>query len=162
MNILDTFISETGEEFPFVLCGEESLRSLAALERVCFPKDFWSELSFFEALSVPACKIFAFYDKALENIVGYGVIYTAADEGDVANIAVIPEMRRKGLGKALLLKMLDEAKKTGASRMFLEVRESNESALSLYRTVGFSEIGKRRNYYINPREDAVIMEITLK
>lgn len=161
MNVIDTLRTPDGGEFPFVRCGEESIKALGKLERICFPEDFWSEISFFEALSVPACAIFAAYDEKLENIVAYGVIYTAADEGDLANIAVIPEMRRRGLGSALLCRMLAEAKERGADRMFLEVRESNENARALYEKVGFNNIGKRRNYYVNPREDAVIMEKSL-
>ena len=161
MEIIDSVFSRDGGEFSFVRCSEESIKALGKLERICFPEDFWSEISFYEALMTPACAIFALNDKSLENIAAYGVIYTAADEGDLANIAVIPEMRRQGLGKELLLKMLGEAKKRGAERLFLEVRESNESARALYSAVGFQDIGKRRNYYINPREDAVIMEKSL-
>lgn len=161
MNVIDTIFTPDGEEFPFVLCGEESIKALGRLERICFPEDFWSEISFYEALAVPACSVYAAYDKSLESIAAYGVIYTAADEGDLANIAVIPEMRRRGLGEALLTRLLSAAVEKGAQRIFLEVRESNESARGLYKKVGFEEIGKRRNYYVNPREDAVIMEKSL-
>ena len=161
MEKLDSVYTYDGEEFVFVLCGEESLKQLAKIEKLCFPCDFWSEISFYEALYNPACAIFAAYDKSFSEICGYGVLYTAADEGDIANIAVLPHMRKRGLGKAILQKMLEQAKEKGAERLFLEVRESNEGAGALYEAVGFEKIGKRRNYYINPREDAVIMEKTL-
>ncbi len=161
MDIIGNITDKCGAEYSLVRCGEESIRSLSKLERICFPEDFWSEISFMEALTVPACAIFALYDKALENIAAYGVIYTAADEGDLANIAVIPEMRRMGLGKALLEALCEKAKERGACRLFLEVRESNESARALYSSSGFAEVGKRRNYYVNPREDAIIMEKSL-
>lgn len=162
MDIIDTLTNREGEEFLFVRCREESVHKLALLEIECFPRDFWSEISFLEALTVPACAIFAAYNKAMTEIAAYGVIYTASDEGDLANIAVSPKYRRQGLGKALLTKICGEARALGVERLFLEVRESNGGAMALYSSVGFTQIGRRRNYYVNPREDAVTMVKALK
>lgn len=161
MKTIDTITNRDGEEFVFARCGEESVKALALLERKCFPLDFWSEISFLEALSIPAAKIYAAYDLSLKKIAAYGVIYTAADEGDLANIAVDPDFRNRGLGKALLTALCREAEGFGAKRLFLEVRESNEAARALYASLGFCQTGRRKNYYVNPREDAIIMQKTL-
>ncbi len=161
MEILSTITDKTGEKYRVVRCGGESVRELARLERICFPEDFWSEISFTEALAVPACALFAAYPENSDEIAAYGMIYTAADEGDLANIAVLPEHRRRGLGKAFLSELCARAKERGALKLYLEVRESNEGARALYRSSDFTETGKRRNYYVNPREDAVIMEKSL-
>ena len=161
MEIISKITDRSGKEYRVVRCGEESVRELSRLERICFPEDFWSEISFTEALSVPACALFAVFPADSDDIAAYGMIYTAADEGDLANIAVLPEHRRQGLGKAFLSELCARAKERGALKLYLEVRESNEGARALYRSADFTEIGKRRNYYVNPREDAVIMEKSL-
>lgn len=158
MNILSHITADDGEEFLLVKCGEESVHALAVLERICFPSDFWSEISFYEALRTPAASIYAAYNKELTKIVAYGVIYSAADEGDLANIAVIPEMRKRGLGRSLLDSMCRITAESGVLRLFLEVRQSNEPAISLYTSAGFEPVGKRKNYYVRPVEDAVIMQ----
>lgn len=158
MKTINTITNRDGVEFLFTRCGEESIHGLALLEKKCFPADFWSEISFMEALNIPAAKIYAAYDRSQTKIAAYGVIYTAADEGDLANIAVDPDFRGCGLGKALLFELCREAARFGAKRLFLEVRESNESARALYSSSGFDCIGRRKNYYVNPREDAIIMQ----
>ncbi len=82
-------------------------------------------------------------------------------EGEVYRVAVLPEYRRRGLGRALLSEFLHTARTAHAEELFIEVRASNLAAQGLYRSFGFAEYGVRRNYYKAPIEDAVLMKLTL-
>jgi ribosomal-protein-alanine N-acetyltransferase len=93
-----------------------------------------------------------------EAIAGYAAAWAAPDEIHLLSIAVAPERRRAGLGEQILRTVLERGKERGAVRVILEVREGNEAAKSFYRRFGFSEIGKRRMYYSDTGEDAIIME----
>ncbi len=156
MKILEK-LSCREEELFLALLEETDAPVLALCEAVCFPSDPWSEASFAENIKNPACRMYAALDRQMQNIVAYGVLYLAVDEGDLANIATLPDMRNRGVGGALLDAMLEKAFGDGALRIFLEVRESNSSARGLYASRGFAEIGKRKRYYKNPTEDAVLM-----
>jgi ribosomal-protein-alanine N-acetyltransferase len=85
-----------------------------------------------------------------------------ADELHVNNIAVRPAYRRQGIGSALLMKVLDVGARKGARFAILEVRDSNKSAQALYASQGFEVVGRRKDYYVNPLEDALIMRATLQ
>ena len=89
-------------------------------------------------------------------LLGYAVLYTVLDEGNLDNIAVAPEFRRQGVADTLLSTLTGFAR-GHLARLFLEVRASNAPALTLYRKYGFAEVGRRKNYYDNPREDAILM-----
>ena len=78
-------------------------------------------------------------------------------ETDMMNIAVHPDYRKQGIGTALIIDLVDALEKRGSHSLMLEVRCSNDGAISLYNQLGFAEIGRRRNYYRNPKEDALIM-----
>lgn len=134
---------------------ESHLPAVAALEKRCFPADPWSENVFRQALDSPDTAILLAEgeDGAL---LGYAVLYTVLDEGNLDNIAVAPEFRRQGVGDALLSALAGYAREHLA-RLMLEVRASNAPALTLYRKYGFAEVGRRKNYYDNPREDAILM-----
>ena len=93
------------------------------------------------------------------NIVGYIGIWTLLDECQINKIAVIPEKRKIGIGKAILNHVLEFTRDIGVKNWYLEVRESNKAAQALYRSAGFSSVGTRKNYYINPVEDAVLMSL---
>ena len=142
-----------------VLCeaDESDVPELKKAEDLCFPCDGWSAGMFVDAIKNDNCRIYILYNTQLSKIVAYCVMYYCLDEADLANIATVPDDRGKGKGKALIDEMFREALKYGASRIFLEVRESNTPALSLYRSRDFKEIGRRKKYYRNPTEDAVIM-----
>ena len=73
------------------------------------------------------------------------------------NIAVHPDYRNQGVATGLIVGLIEELRKRGSHCLTLEVRASNETAIRLYRTLGFQEAGRRRNYYRNPREDALIL-----
>ncbi len=79
------------------------------------------------------------------------------DEGEIFNLAVKVEQRRRGLGKALVEKILDEWSVPAVARIFLEVRESNSAALALYDGLGFRRVGRRARYYSDPAEDALVL-----
>ena len=90
------------------------------------------------------------------------MMYNAADEGEIANLAVTKEMRRQGIGEMLMEHATAMAKDNGVVTMYLEVRSSNIGAKSLYEKLGYSPIGIRKNYYREPREDAIVMAKVLK
>jgi len=92
-------------------------------------------------------------------LAGYVVGRLAADELHINNIAVRKEHRRAGIATALLSRLLTEAKAYRAVRAFLEVRAGNSVAQALYENCGFCAVGRRRNYYSNPPEDALIMTV---
>ena len=96
-------------------------------------------------------------------VAGYGILSMGAGEAHVLNICIDPNYRGRGLGRHLLLRLLDIARWNGAERTFLEVRPSNPLAKTLYESVGFKEIGKRPRYYPakNGREDAIVMVLEL-
>jgi ribosomal-protein-alanine N-acetyltransferase len=73
------------------------------------------------------------------------------------NVAVHPDFRRRGIAEALVNRLVEELKAIDSHSLTLEVRASNVPAISLYEKLGFSEVGRRKNYYRNPREDALIM-----
>lgn len=93
------------------------------------------------------------------NIIGYIGIWTMLDECQINKIAVIPEKRKNGIGKTILNHVLEFTRDIGVKNWYLEVRESNKAAQALYRSAGFSSVGTRKNYYINPVEDAVLMNL---
>lgn len=94
-------------------------------------------------------------------VVGHGILWMVQDEAELANLAVEPGFRRRGVARHLLDHLLDEAGRSGVARVFLEVRVSNEGAQDLYRSRGFELVGHRRDYYRNPLEDAQILRLDL-
>ncbi|AEF16719.1 MULTISPECIES: ribosomal protein S18-alanine N-acetyltransferase [Thermoanaerobacterium] len=90
-------------------------------------------------------------------IAGYGGFWVVVDEGHITNIAVHPDFRGQGVGSAIVEGLIELAKNKGITSMTLEVRESNLVAQSLYKKYGFKPVGKRRGYYQDNNEDAVIM-----
>jgi ribosomal-protein-alanine N-acetyltransferase len=99
---------------------------------------------------------------APHQIVGYIVARETAGELHINNVAVRDEYRRRGYGAMLLGRVLDEARRRGATAAFLEVRSGNSTAQVLYKKCGFKAIATRPNYYTDPREDAIVMSLDLK
>ena len=89
--------------------------------------------------------------------VGYVGLMNVLDEGYISNVAVSPEMRRQGIGDMLIDELILRARAKKLSFVTLEVRESNLAAQMLYEKHGFTEVGRRRNYYVRPTEDAILM-----
>jgi len=95
--------------------------------------------------------------KNVERVVGHIIYWQIEEEVQISNIAVHPDFRGLGIGRKVMQEIMDKVKKEGVSYIFLEVRPSNSSAVSLYKKLGFQKLGLRRNYYHNPVEDAIIM-----
>ncbi len=127
---------------------------LSELEKECFSCP-WSEESFKECLSNDRFYFIGAFDG--EELIGYGGIMTVFDEGDVVNIAVKSDFRSLGIGRKILDALCVEAKKRGVTLLHLEVREGNAAARHLYDTFGFMTDGIRKNYYVKPQENAVLM-----
>lgn len=137
------------------------LTAIAELEKGAF-SDPWSLASFESVLAEPAAYFAVARETETDVISGYVVAWFAADEGEIANLAVREPTRRRGIGSALLDGALAEGSRRGAENMYLEVRESNEAARMLYASRGFEEIGRRRGYYRRPVEDAIVLRRELK
>ena len=128
--------------------------AVAALEKTCF-SDPWSEKSVKSELENPL----SLWLVAMEGdrLAGYVGSQTVMDETDMMNVAVHPDFRRQGVARALILALIGELKKRGSRCLTLEVRASNDPARALYESLGFAHVGTRRNYYQNPKEDALIL-----
>ncbi|HWJ14915.1 MAG TPA: ribosomal protein S18-alanine N-acetyltransferase [Gemmatimonadaceae bacterium] len=135
------------------------LASVASIERTAF-SDPWSLRSFREALDSGSV-YFACARSDAGSVLGYVVAWFVADQGEIANIAVAPDQRGRGVGRALLDAALGEAAARGIAAVFLEVRDSNQRARELYASRGFEEVGRRRRYYRRPVEDAIVLRRTL-
>lgn len=134
--------------------NEAHVAPIAALEKICFG-DPWSEKSIASELDNPLSLWLAAMEG--DTLVGYVGSQTCMDETDMMNIAVSPAYRRKGVGRALIEALMDALKENGSRCLTLEVRASNQGAIALYQSLGFSQIGLRKNYYHNPKEDALIL-----
>jgi len=89
------------------------------------------------------------------------VVARCGEEWEIENVVVKPELRRQGIGRELIREVIRQARERGAKDVFLEVRESNAAARALYAELGFNEQGRRRGYYQNPEEDAVVLRLRL-
>ena len=133
----------TAEHFPAV----------AKLEKVCFSEP-WSAEGLLESYRHGTR---FFVAERSGQVLGYIGINAVADEGYITNVAVFPAYRKQGIGTALIRRVFDFAKEKGLAFVSLEVRVSNTQAISLYRKSGFCEEGRRRDFYRDPKEDALIM-----
>lgn len=131
------------------------LDEVADLERVCFSTP-WSRNMLAEELD-NACSAFLVALDDDDSVVGYAGLLVIADEGYITNVAVRPESRRGGVAGQLLDVFLKFAEANQLAFLTLEVRESNYPAIALYGSRGFRAVGRRKNYYEHPKEDAVIM-----
>lgn len=139
--------------------GEGHLDQVCGIEKISFSTP-WSRLSFVSELQ----NDLAWYLVALENetVAGYAGMWLILDEAHVTNLAVHPLYRGRGIGSALMGGLIWLAVCLGAVRMTLEVRVSNAAAIKLYEKLGFRREGRRRGYYTNPKEDALIMGMDLR
>jgi ribosomal-protein-alanine N-acetyltransferase len=128
--------------------------AVADLEKVCF-SDPWSEKSVASELDNPLALWLVALDG--DTVAGYIGSQTVMDETDMMNVAVAPSHRRMGIGEQLVMTLVGKLQKRGSRCLTLEVRDSNEPARSLYEKLGFEQVGRRPNYYRNPREDALIL-----
>ena len=138
---------------------EDDLPAVLAIERSAYTAP-WSEAIFRDCLRVRYLCLVAEWEA---EVIGHAVMSIAAGECHVLNLCVHPRLHKRGLGRRMLRRLLALGRRQGADTAFLEVRASNVSALALYRSEGFCEMGLRRGYYpaasadASGREDAVAM-----
>ena len=133
----------------------DHLDEVAELERICFSVP-WSRNMLAEELD----NLLSAFLVALDDsgkVVGYAGVQVILDEGYITNVAVRPECRRQGIAAKLLQVFLDFARANQLAFLTLEVRASNYDAIALYGSRGFRSVGRRKNYYEHPKEDAIIM-----
>ena len=138
----------------YVPMTADHVRAVAALEKLCFSAP-WSENSVASELDNPL----SLWLVALngDTVVGYVGSQAVLDEADMMNIAVLPEYRRLGIAQRLVTALCDRLADNGVRSLTLEVRASNDPAKALYAKLGFAQVGRRPNYYSNPKEDALIL-----
>lgn len=135
----------------------EDAKEIFAIEMECFSVP-WSLDSIETELLNEDKKLYYVVEDG-NGVVGYAGAWIVYDEGQITNIAIRPSARRQGFGAKLTSALIEECFKRGMHEIFLEVRISNLSALSLYRQLGFTVKGMRKNYYSEPKEDAYIMSL---
>ena len=132
----------------------DHVAQVAALEAICF-HDPWSENSVGSELTNPLSLWLVALDG--DRVAGYVGSQSVMGESDMMNVAVHPDYRRQGIAEKLCLALVDALKEKGNHCLTLEVRASNEPAKALYEKLGFIQVGLRKNYYRNPKEDACIL-----
>ena len=130
------------------------ISQIARIERLCF-SDPWSEAVLESELEAPLARYFVYEEDG--QVLGYIGTRMIFDTCEIANVAVHPDHRRKGIAQTLYRALEEACREADILRMDLEVRESNLGAQAFYRVCGFDVAGKRRNYYESPREDAILM-----
>ncbi len=137
-----------------VLMNESHVAQIAEMEKVCF-SDPWSERSIASELENDL-SLWLVYEQG-SKVAGYVGSQSVPPESDVMNVAVLPECRKQGIAQKLLHELMHRLRSGGMESLTLEVRASNEPAISLYNKLGFEIVGRRPKYYVNPKEDALIM-----
>lgn len=138
---------------------KEHLKAVSQIEKECFSRP-WSEAAFYDELENPlSLTVVAIYtDSSKEQTVaGFVNVRIIGNEVYINNIAVSENFRRKGIGKGLLTSLEKIAESKNAAFITLEVRESNSPAVSLYASLGYLTAGKRKKFYRDPIEDALLM-----
>ena len=134
---------------------EADVPAVHEIERLCFPMP-WSEASILHDLTEnPAARWLALLEDG--RLAAYAGMWLIIDEAHVTNVAVHPDFRRRGYGEKILRALMDLARDTCMGLITLEVRRSNEAAQALYHKAGFLDVGYRKRYYEDNKEDALIM-----
>lgn len=131
---------------------EKDAELIAEIEKHCFSTPWTAE----QVRNSDDSTVF-FLARVDSKVVGYGGMYFVLDEGYVTNIGVLPEFRRRGIGAKIVNELINYSREKSLSFLSLEVRVSNIAAIELYNSFDFKEVGKRKNFYHAPREDALIM-----
>ena len=137
--------------------SQDDLAGAAALETLCFAEP-WSATSLTLLLGDTAVGCVACEG---DFVAAYGGMLTVAGEGQILNVAVHPECRRRGYARAVVEWLVGYARQNALSEITLEVRRSNAAAIALYEGLGFSVVGERRRFYRHPVEDALLMQIVI-
>ena len=134
----------------------DHLEELEKLERICFSRP-WSRKMLAEELENQCAAFLVAEDSVSGRVLGYAGLMVVADEGYIKNVAVFPEYRRQGIAAQILQVFVQFAEANRLAFLTLEVRPSNAAAIALYQGFGFEEVGRRKNYYDLPKEDALIL-----
>lgn len=139
-----------------VSMNADHLEELEKLERICFSRP-WSRKMLAEELENQCAAFLVAQDSVTGQVVGYAGLLVMADEGYITNVAVFPEYRRQGVAAKIIAVFENFARGNHLAFLTLEVRPSNTAAIALYKGFGFEEVGRRKNYYDLPKEDALIL-----
>lgn len=132
------------------------VEAVAEIEKICFTTP-WSENAYRDTLSNENALYLVAETKDTKMIVGMCGVLKILDEGDISNVAVHPDYRRKSIAKQMMEELLSRGQKFGIDAFTLEVRAGNEAAVKLYEYFGFKTEGLRKRFYDKPVEDALIM-----
>jgi len=133
---------------------DSDLTRVVDMERACFGER-WSLAAFQNELANVASSYFV--AQIGEELVGYAGYWLILEEAHITTIGVDPKSQRRGFGERLLIHLIEHAAKQGARWVTLEVRVSNAAAIRLYEKYGFTSLGRRKAYYADNREDALVM-----
>ena len=139
---------------------QEDVPQIHEIEKLSFAKP-WSEKSILHDLSDNVVARWLVLAGVDQTVLAYASMWLIIDEGHICNVAVHPNYRGRGFGKLIMSALIDRAKEEGMQLMTLEVRRSNLIAQELYHSLGFKDVGYRKRYYEDNREDALIMFLDL-
>jgi ribosomal-protein-alanine N-acetyltransferase len=143
--------------FSILSMSLEDIPGVVEIENLSFPTP-WSESSFrYELQENPYASLFVARTRELTTVIAFACLWIVDQEVKINNIAVHPSYRSQGVGTRFLRFLIDHAASQGCREVTLEVRPSNQAALSLYRKAGFVPIGRRKQYYTDTHEDAIVM-----
>lgn len=137
---------------------ESDLTAVMAIEKEAFSSP-WTLATFAGLLGRESTRLWVAESEG--RVVGYAVVWVVADQAELGDIAVRSDQRCRGIGTALLLTAIDEMRAMRVRELFLEVRVSNEGAQRLYARHGFEIVGRRPGYYSSPREDALVLRLSV-
>lgn len=142
--------------FEIIRLSEKDAAAAAEIEKLCFSHP-WSEATLVSEMKNQFSDFFGAF--CGEELAGYIGGRTIAGETEIFNVAVAPKFRRNGLGKALIEKFIETVREKETEQIFLEVRASNLPAINLYEKNGFAFFGIRKDYYDDPKENAILMHL---
>ena len=149
---------KSSDEIVIERMEEDDLDEVLEIEKRSFAAP-WSKNIFKETLSFPLSVNLVVRKRVDNKVAGYANFYLVGKEVQVLNIAIKPELKRRGYGTGLLSYAIDFLKVRGGEEFYLEVREGNSEAMRLYEALGFEKIGKRKGYYSETKEDAIVMRL---
>lgn len=145
----------------FRQANKDDLHELSALEAEIFSEPWGEEtIAHYLELGEKNKATYVLYDEADKKILAYVIVQTLYDEMEIMRFAVIPTRRREGLGKMLMNMLISAAKEHEVEKIILEVNSINYKAISLYKSLGFIEVGRRKDYY-KQGEDALLMDLNM-
>lgn len=148
-------------ELSFQRAQMEDLEKIAAIEKVSFP-DPWSVDSLWTFASDETIRtLVTAKEKESGELVGYYALQYVLDEAEIAIVAVAVKYRRQGVGRELIEEIKCFCRRNNITTLHLEVRSENEAAIHLYRAMGFAEVGRRKNYYEHPKDDAILFTLSI-